>query len=204
MNRDLNKRKQEMREAIWRKMEVDHIAAFPLPARGRIPNFKGSNEAASQLRTLREYQTAHAIFVNPDAAQRSVRKLALLDSKKVVMATPKLKEGFIIVEPVSVRGKEVEAASIRGAFKYGKLIAELPEVDLAVEGCVAVDLQGKRLGKGGGYGDKEIKMVRQEHNDVRVLTTCHPIQIVEEVPAGGKDERIDIIVTPERIYHVQR
>lgn len=73
-----------------------------------------------------------------------------------------------------------------------------------VEGCVAVDMRGNRLGKGGGYGDREIRLVRQKYGDVCVVTTCYPSQIVEAVPAGYRDEHIDIIVTPERIYHIQR
>lgn len=204
MKEDLRKRKQALREEIWKRIEHEHIASFPLPAWRRIPNFKGSHEAASKLRTLPEYQTANTIFVNPDAAQRPVRKFVLLDGKKLVMPTPKLERGFIILVPESVAGKEQEAASIRGAFKYGKLVAEIPEVDLMVEGCVAVDMRGNRLGKGGGYGDREIRLVRQKYGDVCVVTTCHPSQIVEEIPSGNRDEHIDIIVTPERIYHIRR
>jgi len=204
MKEDPKKRKQEFREEIWRKMEEEHIASFPLPARGRIPNFKGSREAASKLRTLLEYKTANTIFVNPDSAQLQVRKFALLDGKKLVMATPKLKQGFIILEPESIRGKEAEAATIKGAFKYGKIVAEIPEVDLVVEGSVAVDMQGNRLGKGGGYGDREIRAVKDKSGDVLVVTTCHPVQIVKEVPAENQDERIDIVVTPDRIYHIRR
>lgn len=203
MKEDLKKRKQELREEIWRKMEEEHIASFPLPSHDRIPNFKGSHEAASKLRTLPEYKTANTIFVNPDSAQLQVRKFALLDCKKLVMATPKLKQGFIILEPESIRGKEAEAATIKGAFKYGKIVAEIPEVDLVVEGSVAVDIQGNRLGKGGGYGDREIRALRDKCSDVLVVTTCHPVQIVKEVPAENQDERIDIIVTPDRVYYIR-
>jgi 5-formyltetrahydrofolate cyclo-ligase len=71
-----------------------------------------------------------------------------------------------------------------------------------VEGCVAVDLQGNRLNKGGGYGDREIRLVKQHCGDVPVLTTCHPVQLVAAVPVEEQDERIEII-TPERIYYLR-
>ncbi len=196
-------RKQALREEIWRTMEEEHIASFPLPAHGRVPNFKGSHEAASKLRTLPEYKTANTIFVNPDSAQLQVRKFALLDGKKLVMATPKLKQGFIILEHESVRGKVAEAATIKGAFKHGKIVAEVPEVDFVVEGSVAVDLHGNRLGKGGGYGDRVIRAVKDKSGDVLVVTTCHPVQIVKEVPTGNRDEQIVIIVTPDRVYYIR-
>ena len=59
-------------------------------------------------------------------------------------------QNFIILEPESARGREAEAATIKGAFKHGKIAAEIPEVDLVVEGSVAIDTHGNRLGKGGG------------------------------------------------------
>ncbi|HEX3012754.1 MAG TPA: 5-formyltetrahydrofolate cyclo-ligase, partial [Methanobacterium sp.] len=47
-----------------------------------------------------------------------------------------------------VKGNEETASTINGAFKFGKKIHEFPEVDLVVEGSVAVDKSGNRLGKG--------------------------------------------------------
>jgi 5-formyltetrahydrofolate cyclo-ligase len=190
-----------IREKIWKEMEEKKIAIFPLPCRGRIPNFKESNRAASKLREIEEYKNSKIIFVNPDAAQFHVRKRALIDGKKVVMATPKLEHGFIILDPNKLKGKEREASSIKGAFKYGEVVNELPEVDLAVEGCVAVDLKGNRLGKGGGYGDREIKMVRERNEKAIVTTTCHSIQVIKEIPVEEWDEKIDIIVTEKEIYY---
>jgi 5-formyltetrahydrofolate cyclo-ligase len=73
-------------------------------------------------------------------------------------------------------------------------------VDLVVEGCVAVDLNGNRLGMDGGYGDREIRLEKQHCGDVPVVTTCHPVQLVAAVPVEEQDEWIEIIVTPERIY----
>jgi 5-formyltetrahydrofolate cyclo-ligase len=203
MSEQIANRKQALRETIWRRMAEERIASFPLPSQGRIPNFTGSRAAASRLRTLAEYRAATCVFVNPDAAQLPVREFALRDGKQLVMATPKLRHGFVLISPDAVRGREREAASIRGAFTYGRPITTIPAVDLMVEGCVAVDLQGNRLGKGGGYGDREIRLVKQQCGDVRVVTTCHPIQVVAAVPVGGNDERIDIIVTPARIYYLR-
>ena len=56
----------------------------------------------------------------------------------------------------------------------------------------------------GYYGDREIKAVRVKCSDVKVVTTCHPVQIVKEVPAGNQDEKIDIIVTSKELYYIRR
>ncbi|MBC7130266.1 5-formyltetrahydrofolate cyclo-ligase, partial [Candidatus Bathyarchaeota archaeon] len=137
-------------------MESSGIAIFPIPCKGRIPNFIGADVAAEKLRQLPEWKTAKVVFVNPDSPQQKVRENALLDGKLLIMASPRLKHGFIIVEPHEVRGKERFASTIRGAFKHGKATDKIPKPDLIVEGSVAVDLQGHRLGKGHGYGDFEI------------------------------------------------
>ena len=50
----------------------------------------------------------------------------------------------------------------------------------------------------------KIRAVRDKSGDMLVVTTCHPVQIVKEVPAGNQDEKIDIIVTPEEVYYVRR
>jgi len=178
------------------------IAVFPLPCWGRIPNFIGSEKAAENLRTTNEWKNAKVIFVNPDAAQRKVRENTLKDGKTLIMASPKLKMGYLMIFPNKVRGREAYASTIKGAFKFGVQVKNFPKPDLIITGCVAVDRYGNRLGKGGGYGDAEILMVKELFGEVPVATTVHPVQIVEHVPAKPKDQKVTIIVTPEKVLRV--
>ena len=151
--------------------------------------------AARRLRELKEYVEAEVVLVNPDSPQFHVRRMALLDGKRVVMPTPRLKQGFLLLDPARVDGRVDEASTIRGAFKHGSRLSQLPSVDFVVEGSVAVDLAGRRLGKGGGYGDLEIKMAREVSPGVKVATTVHSLQVLPRVPAGEGDERVDYIAT---------
>jgi len=200
---DIKEEKRKLREQIWEKMEKSGIARFPLPCRGRIPNFAGAEKAAKLLRGLEEYQKAKSIFVNPDSPQFYVRKQALLDGKTVVMASPRLKAGFIVLKSELLKGLESEASTIRGAFKYGQLVEEIPKVDLAIEGSVAVDVHGNRLGKGGGYGDEEIRIVKEKcGRGIKVVTTVHSTQVVPLVPSEMGDEKVDIIVTEKSVHRV--
>jgi 5-formyltetrahydrofolate cyclo-ligase len=194
--------KQAIREWVWRELEDRGAAAFPKPVRGRIPNFVGSAQAAQKLRSLEAYRSAKTVFVNPDAAQMPVRENVLRDEKLLVMATPKLRKGFILLDPLQIEDTK-EASSIRGAFKYGKTanIGDL-RIDLIVEGSVAVDRKGGRLGKHGGFGDLEFAILREigaVDDRTPIATTVHPIQIVEEVPVAAHDVPVDFIVTPESI-----
>lgn len=204
MSKSIAEEKQRLREKIWREMEEAGVAAFPLPCWGRIPNFVGADEAAERLCQIEEWKRAKVVFVNPDSPQRKVRENALKDGKILIMASPRLQRGFILLDPAKVRGKEHLASTIKGAFRYGVEVQDFPRPDLIVEGSVAVDLEGHRLGKGHGYGDTEIEIIKRRFGEIPVATTVHDIQVVDKVPFEAKDEKVSIIVTPTRIIRVNR
>jgi len=197
-------KKDKLRIEIWNKMERAGITVFPKPCFGRIPNFINADKAAVKLKLIPEYRTAKIVLVNPDAAQATVREMVLRDGKTLVMPTPKLKKGFLIIKPEKVKGKEHFASTIKGAFKFGEFAEKLPSIDFIVEGCVAVDRKGCRLGKGGGYGDKEIKLAKQSSKKpIKIATTCHSIQVVDEVPIDAHDEKVDYIATENELIKVE-
>ena len=188
------------------------MALFP-GANGRIPNFKGANEAAHLLSTLPEWQRALHIKVNPDSPQRPVRHLALSSGKTIYMAVPRLreKECFIKLDPSKISPKNIpEASTIKGAFRFGFPVhpKEIPQIDLIVAGSVAVNRRGSRIGKGGGYSDLEYAIGREfgfVKEEVTILTTVHRLQIVDEdLPETDHDFRIDFIVTPDEIIPTHR
>ena len=96
---------------VWRLMEEKGIATFPKPVFHRIPNFVGSEKAASNLRNLPEYKTAKTVFCNPDSPQQPVREMALKDGKTVVMATPRLKADFLLLDPYKIPSNRLSEAS---------------------------------------------------------------------------------------------
>ncbi len=199
--------KQELRERVWQELERRGVVRFPKPARGRIPNFVGSDAAACRLRTLPAYITAKTIMVNPDSAQMPVRELALRDGKRLLVASPHLKAGFILLDPKLIPNPQ-EAATIKGAFKHGKRVdIKDMKVELIVQGSVAVDRKGGRVGKGGGYGDLEMAILIEAGaatDRTPIVTTVHPLQIVESVPIGEHDVPVDVIITPEEVIEVQQ
>ncbi|MEM2924621.1 MAG: 5-formyltetrahydrofolate cyclo-ligase [Methanocellales archaeon] len=203
-DKDQIKNKEQIRNRIWSLMESSGIADFPLPVSGRIPNFKGALQASQRLRETEIWKKSKVVFSSPDYAQKYCREFALKDGKTLLMATPRLKEGYLILKPEDVKGREKFASTIKGAFKYGKNAVKLPKVDLVITGSVAVDIKGNRIGKGGGYGDREITQLKQEgciDENTPIVTTVHDIQIIEDISelVEEHDVKITHIVTPTRI-----
>lgn len=188
--------KQKIREHVWDLLERKGIAIFPLPPKGRIPNFKGSDKACRRLLDLEEFKRATCVFCAPDYVLREARKIVLKEGKKLALATPHMKD-FLEIFNV----KEIDkAVLIKNFKKYGRPLKS--KVDLFVQGSVAVDLWGNRLGKGSGYGDKEYHFLSKKRlitNNCKVVTVVHQLQIVDHVPSEEHDVRVDYILTPEKI-----
>jgi len=123
--------KNDIRNQTWKTLETDTISQPPKPCHGRIPDFKGSTAAARLLQTTEEWKNSQIIFSSPDSPQRKVRELALRDGKVLIMASPKLKRGYLLIDPSNIGGYEKEASTIKGTFKFGKSIKKFPKVDLS-------------------------------------------------------------------------
>ena len=200
----MKREKQRIREYVWNLLMEKGVARFPLPPHGRIPNFLGSDEAGLKLISLDVFEDAGVVKVNPDSPQRIVREYALRMGKKLLMPTPRIKKGFLLLDGKVLRGRERFASTIKGAFRLGRIVrlSELPRVDLIVEGSVAVGLDCSRLGKGEGYAEVEYAILRElglVDEYTPIATTVHELQIFDTLPQDPFDVPVDIIVTPKRI-----
>jgi 5-formyltetrahydrofolate cyclo-ligase len=198
--------KADIRNLTWQLLVQQGVARFP-GASGRIPNFAGADKAARILRELTVWRKAQVIKVNPDAPQLPVRRAALADGKILYMAVPRLKaeKCFVEIDPQRLGNRALLAASIRGALKYGRLVAprEMRHTDLIICGSVAVGRDGARVGKGGGFSDLEYGLLREE-GKVReltpIITTIHPLQLtLYRIPMFPHDLPVDFLVTPSEV-----
>ncbi|MDD7964501.1 5-formyltetrahydrofolate cyclo-ligase [Actinomycetospora lemnae] len=209
---EVNEAKAAVRERVWDALRDGKLARFP-GAHGRIPNVSGAEAAAERLRGTEVWRRARTLKCNPDAAQWPVRQRALEDGKTVYMAVPRLAEEapFFLLDPEHLADTPRKASSIKGASRSGRTVAveDLEPVDLVVTGCVAVDEQGARLGKGGGFSDLEFAVASEAGlvaPDTPVVTTVHEQQIVPvgDIPVTDHDVRLDLIVTAERVVTCTR
>lgn len=203
--------KEAARRLVYRRLREGGAARFPFPIEGRIPNFKGAERAAARLRELELYRRARALKVNPDTPQLPVRAMALADGKTLYMPTPRLRGAFLRIRPEDVpRGEERRAAQLSKAAAYGRFVPleelapEAAPIDLVVVGAVAVTRDGARAGKGEGYADYEYALLRElGHPELPVVTTVHPLQLVDRLPVDPHDLSVDVIVTPDAVIETR-
>lgn len=197
-----------LRQHIWDTLKT-YQAVHRDPV-GHIPNFIGADIAADRLATTELWQQAQVIKCNPDSPHRSVRLRALADGKTLYMAVPKLslKKCFVVLTAFALKEKGVmlkDAASMHGAMTHGRLVTfgEMQSIDLVVVGCVAVAVNGGRTGKGAGFADLELAMLREcglISENTPIITTVHDLQVVAptELPMQDHDWGLDLVITPTR------
>lgn len=202
----MNEDKQAVRERVWDAMAEAGVVGFP-GAKGRIPNFTGAGDAARRLAGLDEWAAADTVKANPDMPQLPVRARALDDGKLLYLAVPRLREPepFLLLDPDRLEVKPRAAASIKGSEVHGvpTAVEDIAHVDLIVCGTVAVNPDGVRIGKGGGYSDLEFALGSEAgivDASTVIVTTVHPVQVLDEdLPETDHDFRVDLIITPDEV-----
>ena len=198
--------KWAIREDVWTVLETARVVRGK-SVHDKIPHFIGCEVAASLATELPEWETARAIKSNPDQAQRPLRQLALEQGKLLYMAVPRLRDErvFIELDPTRPEVEPAKAATISGAFKVGRpvYVAEMQSIDLVISGSVAVNRQGVRVGKGGGYADLEYGLAAAAgvvHPDTPVISTVHAMQVLDEdLPYTQHDVPLAVVITPDAI-----
>lgn len=79
-------------------------------------------------------------------------------------------------------------------------IATLSDIDCIIVPGVAFDRAGNRLGYGKGFYDR---LLHARGGTLKVMGLALDCQLVEAVPHGERDERIDILITPQGIWRFE-
>ena len=196
--------KDAIRESVWTALEQAQVVRSK-SVHDKIPDFRGAEEAAERVLQLDVWQRARVVKSNPDKAQRPLRQRALEDGKVLYMAVPRLRDQrcFVELDPAKMETTPAQASTISGASRFGRpvYVEEMRLVDLVISGSVAVNRQGVRIGKGGGFADLEYGLAVAAgivRPDTPVVSTVHPMQVLDEpLPKTHHDVPLDYVVTPE-------
>lgn len=133
---------------------------------------------------------------------RPITQLVLRDGKRLVF--PRMLAGstleFVVVEdPESLQ-----------PGRYGVLEPDRKNPALSIGGdtvvCVpglAFDHAGGRLGRGAGYYDRALAVSERTSGRPRLIGVGFARQIIESVPTGPLDVRMDVVVTEAGLLQVE-
>jgi 5-formyltetrahydrofolate cyclo-ligase len=107
---------------------------------------------------------------------------------------PRVQEGEIV--PVAYEPGDPVASTSFGAMEpAGVELVPEEDVDVVIVPGVAFDRRGGRIGYGGGFYDRLIGRAPS----VPAVAVAFGVQLVEEVPQGRADARVDAIVTEDEV-----
>lgn len=198
--------KRLVRTQVWNALDAAG-AVYDDSAHGRIPDFRGADEAAARLAELDGWKGAKVIKAVPDKAQLPVRVRALNEGKLVYMAVPKLaaQKPFYLLDPAVLPVSPQEAATSRVAATIAPTVEvdSLRPIDVVVLGSVAVNRDGARIGKGAGYSDLEFALLTEAGlvgPGTLVATTVHSLQVIDTpIPVTDHDVKVDLVITPDEV-----
>jgi len=172
----------------------------------------GGGKAAQRLSLLAPYKKARRVLVSLDPFLRQARVNVLAHGKELVLPTPRLNKGFVLLDPrripvtkrpLAVRPDRCLAYGDR--LPYESLSSTL--LDVVVAGALAVDLQGNLLGDGEGHLDLQwaaLMTLGAVRPFTLVVVLVEEDQIVPSVPCDGTDVGARWIVTPSASLETSR
>lgn len=182
---------------------ANHKAALRLEMRLKIASLAAPDIAAwsarirDHLRALPAYEAAHRVMLFwPIEGEVDLRPLAsevLSSGRELVL--PRAVWSTKDLEPCLVTDPARDLVPGRhGILEPGPLCAQPTErIDLVVTPGLAFDRQCGRLGRGAGFYDRFL--ARSRVGLSRVVGVAFGVQVVERVPLGQDDQRVDEVWT---------
>jgi 5-formyltetrahydrofolate cyclo-ligase len=152
-----------------------------------------SEAIADRFRRLPELATARTMlaFWSFGSEVDTAPLIALLRSQGTTVALPRI-EGHEVVPVVATPGTAVTETSFGAMEPAEGRVLEVAELDLVVVPGVAFDRSCDRVGYGGGYYDR---LLGRRREGTAAIAVAFSIQIVDRVPSGAIDRRVDGVVT---------
>ncbi|CAN9273673.1 unnamed protein product [Alternaria sp. RS040] len=216
------------RKLIWARVYQDLIqhaipdARFNYDFISFSPDFRGSASAIDRLVSLPCYQSASVILVTPDNSLEQLRYRALKDGKRVLVATYRLRRGFVLLHPGRINESKYEmAACLDGMEKPGigravslsQMRDECLKVDMCAIGGLVFNTQGVTIWEGHNLFEVQWAMLQDLkvlQPNTPVVAVAHACQVIDEAqlgvekvtPTTSGEVQSDFVVTPDALYEV--
>jgi 5-formyltetrahydrofolate cyclo-ligase len=165
-----------------------------------------SSKISQRLFRLRELEAAKTVstYMNTGSEVRTGEILAwcLDQGKRVIIPVTDRANRRLIFSELTAPDRELEPGTFGILEPKPEFLRPVPleKAQVVLVPGVAWNLQGYRIGYGGGYYDRTINSVRS-----RVLTIglAYEFQIISEIPTTRYDRAVHKIVTERRLINAQ-
>jgi len=176
----------------------DRKAALRARLKGQMPGDPEAASVAAQDRLLRSGLLPGAGVIAlyralPSEVSTNLLAGALL-AGGAVACWPRVVEGPVL--EFRREGERWTRGALRVEEPEGEVVP-LPAIDWMVVPALAVDPRGHRLGRGKGYYDATLAAFAG-----RSVALVFDLRVVEEVPSGANDRRVDALCTESRLVMV--
>ncbi|NLV75758.1 MAG: 5-formyltetrahydrofolate cyclo-ligase [Tissierellia bacterium] len=157
-----------------------------------------------RLFNLEEYQKSNFIFsfisFKDEVHTHEIIKNSLNMGKRIGVPVTVIKPRKLLVSELKDFEKELEIGyyGILTPKKEYQRILSPNIVDLVLVPGVAFDVEGYRVGYGGGYYDRFFSSLKK---DVIKIGLCYDLQILSQVPRDPYDIPVDLIISENRLIY---
>lgn len=185
-----------------KKAEVRQACLCQRSSLGENERKRKSQIIQQKLMDLPEFQLAHTVmlFLNfrEEVETTAVAEATIAGKKKLVL--PRCAPHGILL-PIEVRDliQDIEPGTY--GIREPKLTlgaVEPSEIDLIIVPGSGFDLQGNRLGYGGGYYDRFFMLLNPLTPRVALGFEC---QVITQVPVGKYDAKMTMLITEKKVYN---
>ncbi|MDQ7093169.1 5-formyltetrahydrofolate cyclo-ligase [Desulfosporosinus sp. PR] len=155
-------------------------------------------EAVLNLPEFKQAQTVMSFLNFRDEVETTALAEAVIAGEKRLILPRCAPRGILL--PIETRDLGVDIEPGLWGIREPKLNlgeADPFEIDLILVPGAGFDLQGNRLGYGGGYYDRFFMRIRQTVPRVAIGFEC---QIIERVPVDQHDAKMTMLVTENKVY----
>ncbi|WP_407313259.1 5-formyltetrahydrofolate cyclo-ligase [Desulfosporosinus sp. SB140] len=161
-----------------------------------------SRQIQQNVLNLPEFKQAQTVmlFLNfRDEVETTALAETTIASKKRLILPRCAPQGLLL--PIETRDLRVDIEPGLWGIREPKLTigeADPSEIDLIIVPGAGFDLQGNRLGYGGGYYDRFFMRIKPTVPRIAIAFEC---QIIEQVPVDMHDAKMTMLVTENNVYH---
>ena len=183
------------------KIEVRKSCLKQRAALGEKERTKKSLVIQQRLQDLPEFQKAQAVmlFLNfRDEVETTALAEATIACKKKLILPRCAPQGILLA--LGVRDLAVDLEPGAWGIREPKLSNEKVEpsvIDLIIVPGAGFDLQGNRLGYGGGYYDRFFMLINPLTPRVALGFEC---QVISHVPVDKHDVKMSMLITEKAVY----